>query len=90
LSEDAKGISLEDQNGNKITMDDSGIKIESVKDLSIKASKDVSLEGKNAEFSALTGFKASGTSTAEISGGVTTIQGNSMASVKGPVVQVGP
>ena len=43
MSEDAKGITLEDQNGNKITLDDSGIKIESVKDLILKASKDVKL-----------------------------------------------
>lgn len=90
LSEDAKGISFEDQNGNKITMDDGGIKIESVKDLSIKASKDVSLEGMNTNVRAQTGFKASGTSTAELSGGMTTVQGNSLAAVKGPIVQVGP
>ncbi len=90
LSEDAKGISLEDQNGNKITMDDSGIRIESVKDLSINASKDINVEGMNASVNAQMSFKASGTSTAEVSGGMTTIQGNSMASVKGPMVQVGP
>jgi len=35
LSEDAKGISFVDQNGNKITMDDSGIAIESIKDVII-------------------------------------------------------
>lgn len=90
LSEDAQGISLEDQNGNKITMDDGGITIVSVKNLSIKASKDVSLEGKNATVVAQAGFKASGTSTAEVSGGMTTIQGSSLAAVKGPIVQVGP
>lgn len=90
LSEDARGIALEDQNGNKITLDDSGIKIESAKDLSLKSQNDTKLQAMNAEISAQTGFKASGTSTAEISGGTTTISGNAMASVKGPQVSVGP
>jgi len=90
LSEDAKGIALEDQNGNKITLDDKGITIESVKDLVVKASSDAKLSGANVEISAQTAFKASGTSTSELSGGMTTVKGDSMASVKGPQVQVGP
>jgi uncharacterized protein involved in type VI secretion and phage assembly len=90
LSEDAKGIVLEDQNGNKITLDDKGITIESAKDMVFKASNDVKLSGKNAELSAQTAFKASGTSTAELSGGMTTVKGDSMTVVKGPQVQVGP
>src|SRR6185437_4221302 len=52
LSEDAKGIVLQDQNNNKITLDDSGITIESAKDLVFKAQKDVKLSGTNTEFSA--------------------------------------
>jgi len=90
LSDDAKGIVLQDQNGNKITLDDNGIKIESAKDLTFKSSNDTKMSAQNAEISAQTGFKASGTSTAEVSGGTTTISGNSMASVKGPQVSVGP
>jgi uncharacterized protein involved in type VI secretion and phage assembly len=45
LTEDAKGIQLEDQNGNKIILDDSGIKIESAKDLTLKAAQDIKIEG---------------------------------------------
>jgi Rhs element Vgr protein len=90
LTDDAKGIVLQDQNGNKITLDDNGIKIESIKDLAFKSANDTKMAAMNAEISAQTGFKASGTSTAEISGGTTTISGNAMASVKGPQVQVGP
>ena len=90
LSEDAKGIAIQDQNGNKITLDDKGITIESAKDIQFKAAKDVKLSGMNAEFSAQTAFKASGTSTAELSGGMTTVKGSSMAAVKGPMVDVGP
>ena len=59
---------LQDQNGNKITLDDSGIKIESAKDLTLKASGDVKLSATNAEISAQSSFKATGTSTAEVSG----------------------
>ena len=45
LSEDARGITLEDQNGNKITLDDNGIKIESVKDLILEANKNLKASG---------------------------------------------
>lgn len=90
LTDDAKGIVLQDQNGNKITLDDSGIKIESAKDLTLKSSNDTKLSATNAEISAQSSFKATGTSSAEVSGGTATLSGNSMASVKGPQVQVGP
>lgn len=90
LTDDARGIVLQDQNGNKITLDDNGITIESIKDLAFKSANDTKMAAMNAEISAQTGFKASGTSTAEISGGTTTISGNAMTSVKGPQVQVGP
>jgi Rhs element Vgr protein len=77
MSEDAKGITLEDQNGNKITLDDSGIKIESVKDLILKAGKDLKLSGTNMEFAAQAAFKASGISSAEVSSsGTLVIQGS--------------
>jgi Rhs element Vgr protein len=88
LSEDAKGITLQDQNGNKITLDDSGIKIESAKDMIIKASNDVKLSGINTEFSAQSGFKASGTSTAELSGAQTKVDGSAMTVIKGGMVQI--
>lgn len=90
LSDDAKGIVLQDQNGNKITLDNNGITIESAKDLTLKSSNDTKVSAMNAEISAQTGFKASGTSTAEVSGGTTTISGNAMTSVKGAQVSVGP
>ena len=60
LSEEDKGIVFEDQNGNKITLDDSGIKIESSKDLTLKAAKDIKIEGMNMDLKAQTAFKAGG------------------------------
>src|SRR4029079_19624165 len=49
LSEEEKGVVLQDQHGNKITLNDSGMLIESVKDLTLKAAKDLKIEGMNAE-----------------------------------------
>lgn len=88
LSEDDKGIVMQDQNGNKITLDPDGIKIESVKDLVLKAGKDVKLSGINTEFSAQSGFKASGTGTVELSGAQTKINGSGMTEIKGGIVQI--
>lgn len=45
ISDDLKGISIEDENSNKITMDDQGITIESSKDLNLKASGNIKIEG---------------------------------------------
>ena len=90
LTDDAKGVVLQDQNGNKITMDEGGIEVESAKDLTLKSSNDTKLSAMNAEINAQSAFKATGTSTAEVTGGTTTISGNAMASVKGPQVQIGP
>ncbi|MFC3443802.1 type VI secretion system tip protein VgrG [Sphingobium rhizovicinum] len=88
LSEDAKGIKLEDQNKNRIILDDSGILIESAKDLTFKAAGDVKLSGANAEFSAQSAFKASGASTAELSGAQTKVNGDAMTVIKGGMVQI--
>lgn len=81
ISEDQKGITLEDQNGNKIVMNDSGIEITSSKDFKVKASGDISLEGTNAEIKANAQYKASGGSGAELSSSAVT-------NVKGSMVNI--
>lgn len=88
LSEQDQGITLEDQNGNKIKLDNSGISIESSKDLKLKASKDLAMQGTNAEIKAQSGFKASGNASAEISGASATLQGSANAVIKGGIVQI--
>jgi len=88
LSEDAKGISFVDQNGNKITMDDSGIAIESIKDVIIKAAGDVKIDGINITVKASAAFKAEGTATAELSGANTTVKGSAAAIIQGGMVQI--
>ena len=45
ISDDLKGFVLEDENKNKITMNDQGITIESCKDLNLKAKSNVKIEG---------------------------------------------
>lgn len=47
ISDDLKGFVLEDQNSNKITMNDQGIILESSKDLNLKATGNIKLEGAN-------------------------------------------
>lgn len=88
LTEEDSGIVIEDQNGNRITMDADGIVVESVKDLKLKAAKNVVVEGLDMELKAQTGFKASGSASAEISGASTTIQGSATTVIKGGLVQI--
>jgi Rhs element Vgr protein len=88
LSEDDKGIRIKDQNGNSLTLDDGGIIIESAKDLTLKAAKDIKIEGMNIEVKAQTSFKAAGTASAEVSGASTTIKGSATTVIQGGVVQI--
>jgi len=89
LSEADKGIVLSDQNGNKITLDDTGIKIESSKDLTLKAAKEIKVEGMKVELKAQTTFKAAAATSAELSGGSsTTVKGSAMTVIQGGIVRI--
>jgi hypothetical protein len=58
-------------------MDKDGIKLESSKDIVLKATGDFKLEGVNAEMKASASFKAEGSAKAELSsGGSTTVKGS--------------
>ncbi|MFC5625424.1 type VI secretion system tip protein VgrG [Algoriphagus winogradskyi] len=77
LTDDEGAILLEDENGNKISMNSDGITIESAKDLILKASGDVSIEGTGVEVKASAQLKAEGSAGAEVSsGGQTVISGS--------------
>lgn len=82
ISEDADVLQLEDEHGNKITMNSSGISIESPKDINIKATGAMTVEGKTADVKATMGFKADG------GGGCELAAGNGMTSVKGGLVKI--
>ncbi len=82
LDEDQGVIQFEDENGNKIVMDSSGIVIESGGELTLKAGSDLKMEGgANAEIKAGANFKAEGSAGAEVSTGA-------IAILKGSLVQI--
>jgi len=59
-------MQLEDQHGNKILLNQDGITIESAKDLNIKATGDINIEGVNLTQKAQSNFKAEGQSRSEL------------------------
>lgn len=81
LSEDGKAIQITDQNDNKVTLDDGGITLESPKDIKLKATGDVKIEGVNVELKASGSFKAEGSGGADLKSSGTTV-------VKGSLVQI--
>lgn len=74
-------VKLEDDHSNVITMDSNGITIESAGEISIKATKDVKIEGMNVEAKANANFKAEGSAGAEVST-------SAIAVLKGSLVQI--
>ena len=81
ISDEDKGISMEDQNGNTLVLNDQGITMESQKKITIKASQDVVIEGSNVNIKANAQLKIDGTTGAELSA-----KGNTV--VKGAMVQI--
>lgn len=81
LNEDEKSITVEDQNGNKIKTSDSGITIESSKDLQLKASGDIKIESSNISLTSNAQLKLEGSSGVELSSSAVT-------KIKGSMVQI--
>lgn len=81
LDEDKGMIHVEDQNGNKITLNGDGVTIESATDINLKASGDINLEGTNITNSASAEFKADGGAGAELTTGA-------VLKVEGSLVQI--
>jgi len=89
ISDDAKGITLEDQNSNTLTLNDSGIVMKSPKDITLeatgklilKATQDASIEGLNVSAKANAQFKAEGNGGAEVST-------SAIAILKGSLVKI--
>lgn len=89
LSEADKGIVIKDQNGNKIILDNTGVRIESSKDLTLKAAKNVSIEASaSLSLKAQTSLKAEGAASAEVSGASTTVKGSAKTVIQGGIVQI--
>ena len=81
VDEDAGIIKIEDDFSNKITMDSAGIALESPKDITIKATGDVKIDGMNVTITANAQFKASGSGGAELSS-------SAIAKIQGSLVQI--
>ena len=81
VDEDAGVIQLEDENGNKFTLNSDGVTNESCKEVIIKPTGDVKIEGVNIELKASAQLKAEGSAGAELSSGAST-------TVKGSIVQI--
>ena len=82
LTEDQGGIFLEDENGNKVSLNSDGITLESAKDIILSAPQgDVKIEGINVEIAAQANFKAEGSAGAEVST-------SAVAVLKGSLVQI--
>lgn len=81
LSDDDQGITVEDQNGNSLKMDASGISIQSAKKLELKAGTELIIGGPQLSFSA--------DSTMEIKGGASTkVESQGALQIKGAIVQI--
>lgn len=81
LTDADSGIVLEDQNGNKLTMNSDGIELSSAQALKLIATTDLTGEGVNTELTASAAFKAEGSATAEVSSSGT-------LTLKGALVQI--
>lgn len=81
LDDDNEKVTIEDQNKNVITMDSAGITVESPKDIVLKATGDVKIEGKNIDIAANLNFKAEGSAGSKVSSGGTTAISGSLVNI---------
>jgi Rhs element Vgr protein len=81
LSEEDQGITIQDQNGNKLVLGPDGIEITSVKEIRLKAATDVKAEGVNVE--------AKASAAAKLEGGAgATLSSSGQTAVRGSIVQI--
>jgi Rhs element Vgr protein len=81
LDEDEGKIEILDENNNKMTMDSSGILMETSSDINIKATGDINIEGANVNLKASSNFKAEGSAGAELSSSASAV-------IQGSIVQI--
>jgi Rhs element Vgr protein len=96
IDEQAGVISLEDENNNKISMDSSSVSIVSGKDISIKATGDVSIEGVNVNVKASSAFSLdaggssldAGNGSASLKSSMVDVEGSAQTTIKGGMVMI--
>lgn len=87
LSEDGRHITIRDQNGGSVSMNEKGITVSSATDLTLQAEKDIHISGNNIDLKGLT-FKVDGGSSAEVSSASTKIQGSATTMITGAMVHI--
>ncbi|WP_046744648.1 type VI secretion system tip protein VgrG [Kordia zhangzhouensis] len=80
IDDDEGVITLKDENSNTLTLNSDGITIESGKDIIMKATGDIKMEGINVEIAASAEFKAEGATA--------TVEGSATTTIKGGMVQI--
>jgi Rhs element Vgr protein len=80
FSDDEKSISIIDQNGNKIIMGDSGIQIESAKDITIK--------GQNIKMEAQANIEAKGTAGVKVQGATVELKADAKFAAEGAMAEL--
>jgi len=96
ISEQDSVMSLEDENGNKISMDASSVSIQSATNISLKAGADLTIEAVNITLSPSSAFSLSaggasmnaGSGSASISAPTVSLEGSGTATIKGGVVMI--
>jgi len=96
LSDQDKLIEIEDQHGNKITMESAGITIKSAKDLKLKATGDITLDGVNITITPTSNFTVSaggaeikaGSGSVALKAPTAKIEGSGMTEIKGGMVKI--
>ena len=89
-------VQIEDENGNKVTMESSGITIDSAAALKLKAVTDITLEAVNIKLTPSSQFSVSasgsemkaGGGSAEIKGPTVKVEGTGMTEIKGGLVKI--
>ncbi|HWB25754.1 MAG TPA: type VI secretion system tip protein VgrG [Chitinophagaceae bacterium] len=96
ISESDAVMTLEDENGNKISMDASSVSIESAANIKLKAGADLTIEAVNISLSPSSSFSLSaggasvnaGSGSASISAPTVSLEGSGTATIKGGVVMI--
>jgi Rhs element Vgr protein len=96
ISESDGIIKVEDENGNKISMDSSSITLESAADMSLKAAGDLTIEAINITLSPSSSFSLSaggasldaGSGSATLSAPNISVEGSGSTSIKGGIVMI--
>ena len=96
ISEQDGVVSMEDENGNKFSMDSSAITMQSGANISIKAKGDLTIEAANVSISPTSSFAVSsggaeikaGSGSASLSAASVKVEGSGTAALKGGVVMI--